>query len=257
MALVLYNGRELIWRLFLRDFSSRYRQSLFGFLWALVNPLATMGIFLFLNRSGIFSVGEISVPYPVFALSGLSLYGIFSTGLSAGAASIVNGGPMIVKVNMPKIALVFAAAGQALVEFIIRLFLLIILFLIYGIIPGWGAVFFPLAVIPVLLLTLALALPFSILAGVFRDIIHFLPAFTTLFLFLLPVLYPPPEAGLMALMNRYNPLSHLITGARDILISGVFSNPQAFLWSSLFALLFFLFSWRLFFLSESKIAERI
>jgi lipopolysaccharide transport system permease protein len=257
MALALYKARSLIWRLFQREFSSRHRQSVLGVFWAVLNPVVTIGIFLFLNRSGVFSVGRLPVPYPVFAMAGLSFYGVFASGLSAGAGSLVNAGPMVVKVNFPKISLVFAAMGQALVEFFIRLGLLIVLFAFYGIWPHWGVVFSPVAMVPLVLFTLALALPLSVISGIFRDVMHVLPILTTLLLFLLPVLYPSPEAGVIAVINRFNPLAHLIAGGRDLLIFGTFSNPKGFLWSSLFSFLFFLFTWRVFFLSEPKIAERI
>ena len=127
MAISLFRSRELIWRLFLRDFSAKYRQSLLGILWALLNPIITVGIFVFLNRAGILNIGETSVPYPIFALTGLSIYGIFSTGLSVCSNSIIGAGSMVVKINFPKISLVIASMGQSLVDFLVRLLLITLL----------------------------------------------------------------------------------------------------------------------------------
>jgi len=257
MAISLFRSRELIWRLFVRDSSAKYRQSLLGILWALLNPIITVGIFVFLNRAGILNIGETSVPYPVFALTGLSIYGIFSTGLSVCSNSIIGAGSMVVKINFPKISLVIASMGQSLVDFLVRLSLITLLFIIYGITPGWTLFIFPFAVLPLVLLTLGLGLILSLLAGVFRDVIHLVSFFTTLFLFMMPVLYPAPQAGILAALNAWNPLSHLIVGCRDILISGSFSDPHGFLWASVFSIFLFLISWRIFFISETRIAERV
>ena len=257
MAISLFQSRELIWRLFVRDFSAKYRQSLLGILWALLNPIITVGIFVFLNRAGILNIGETSVPYPVFALTGVSIYGIFSTGLSVCSNSIIGAGSMVVKINFPKISLVIASMGQSLVDFLVRLALIIILFIIYDITPQWTLFIFPFAVLPLVLLTLGLGLILSLLAGVFRDVIHLVSFFTTLFLFMMPVLYPAPQAGIFAALNAWNPLSHLIVGCRDILISGSFSDSHSFLWASAFSIFLFLISWRIFFISESRIAERV
>ena len=257
MAISLFQSRELIWRLFVRDFSAKYRQALLGILWALLNPIITVGIFVFLNRAGILNIGETSVPYPVFALIGLSIYGIFSTGLSVCSNSIIGAGSMVVKINFPKISLVIASMGQSVVDFLVRLALVIILFIIYGIAPQWTFLIFPFTVLPLVLLTLGLGLILSLLAGVFRDVIHLVSFFTTLFLFMMPVLYPAPQAGIFAALNAWNPLSHLIVGCRDILISGSFSDPHGFLWASAFSILLFLVSWRIFYISETRIAERV
>lgn len=257
MAISLFQSRELIWRLFLREFSAKYRQSLLGISWALLNPIVTVGIFVFLSRAGILNIGETSVPYPVFALIGVSIYGIFSTGLSVCSNSIIGAGPMVVKINFPKISLVIASMGQAVIDFLVRLALIIIIFIVYSITPQWTLFIFPFTVLPLVLLTLGLGLILSLLAGVFRDVIHLVSFFTTLFLFMMPVLYPAPQAGIFAALNAWNPLSHLIVGCRDILISGSFSDFYSFLWASAFSILLFLVSWRIFYISETRIAERV
>ncbi|MBI5404055.1 MAG: ABC transporter permease [Ignavibacteriae bacterium] len=253
----LFQSRELIWRLFLRDFSAKYRQSLLGVLWAIINPIITVGVFIFLNRAGILNIGETSVPYPVFALIGISIYGIFSTGLSASSNCIIGAGPMVVKINFPKISLVIAAVGQSIVEFLVRLVLIMVIFIIFGVVPKWTAIFLPFTLLPVVLITLGIGFILSLLGGIFRDIVYGVPLLTTLLLFLVPALYPAPSSGMLATLNKWNPLSHLVTGCRDLLISGALSNPSGFLVASILSIIIFLVSWRIFFLSESRIAERV
>lgn len=257
MFLSLFQSRELVWRLFLRDFSAKYRQTLLGVLWAILNPLIIVSIFVFLNKSGILNIEETKVPYPVFALIGVAIYGLFSTGLSVSANSIIGAGSMVVKINFPKVSLVFSSFGQALVEFAVRLVLVVAVFIIYGIVPEWTAILFPLAIIPILLLTLGIGFFLSLLTGIFRDTVHVVSLFTTFFLFLTPVLYPSPKTALFDILNTWNPLSHLIIGCRDLILLGNMSNQVGFLWSSIFSITVFLLSWRIFYLSETKIVERI
>lgn len=257
MVLNLVMSKELIWRLFLRDFSAKYRQSILGIIWAIINPILTVSIFIFLNRAGILNIGETSAPYPIFALIGISIYGIFSTGLSVSSNSIIGAGSMVVKINFPKISLVIASMGQAIVDFLIRAILVIILLIIYRFIPGWTFIFFPFVLLPLILLTLGLGLILSLLAGVLRDVIHLVSFLTTLLLFMVPALYPAPRSGILADLNRWNPLSHLIMACRDIIISSGLTDPLGFLWASVISVLIFLVSWRIFFLSETRIAERV
>lgn len=257
MFLTLFQSRELIWRLFLRDFNAKYRQSLFGILWVVLNPLIIVGIFIYLNKSGIFNIASTNIPYPAFALVGLTVWTLFATGLTASCNSIVSAGIMVTKINFPKSSLVISSIGQAVVEFIVRLGLTVIVFLIYKVTPSWTTIFLPLVVIPFFLLTLGLGFLLSLLNGVFRDTVNIVTLFTTFFLFLMPVLYPTPESGLFAIINNWNPLSHLIVACRDIVFIGKFTNPAGFWYSSLFSLFVFLFCWRFFYLAETKIAERI
>lgn len=253
----LCRSRELIWRLFLRDFSAKYRQTILGILWAALNPLITIGIFVYLNKSGVFNIASTNIPYPAFALVGLTVWALFSTGLTACSNSIVSAGVLVTKINFPKSSLVISSMGQAVVEFIVRIGLTIVVFLIYRISPSWTAVFLPLIAIPVFLLTLGMGFFLSLLTGVFRDTVSVVTLFSTFLLFLVPVLYPAPDSGLFAAVNKWNPLSYLIGACRDIVFIGKLTSPAGYCGSSLFSLLIFLFFWRFFHIVEPKIIERV
>ena len=77
----IMESRELIWRLFLRDLTGRYKQSLLGFFWVIVPPLIMVGTFVVINRAGILNVGEMNVPYPVYVLIGTALWQVFTGSL--------------------------------------------------------------------------------------------------------------------------------------------------------------------------------
>ena len=257
MVTELARSRELIWRLFLRDFTARYKQSVLGVLWALIMPLVTVGTFVFLNRSGILNIGEVDIPYPAYALLGLTVWQLFAGGLAACSNAIVAGGSMVVKINFPKETLVIAALGQTLVETLVRLVLLIVVFTFYRLVPAWTAVLFPLALVPLLLLTLGMGFLLALLNVLLKDVANMVTLTTTFLLFLTPVLYPTPRDGLFSIVAKHNPLAALVTGARDLVVTGYLTKPTEFAWASALSVTLFLLSWRVFHLAEMRMAERM
>lgn len=258
MVRELLSARELIWRLFLRDFSARYRQSALGIAWAVMMPLATAGIFVILNRAGVLKVGEIPVPYPVYALLGLTVWNLFSGGIVAASNSIINAGSMVVKINFPKISLVIAATAQAIVGMLIMIPLLAALFLWYDITPSVPGILLAfLALLPLYLLTLGLGFILSLAAGVLRDIPNVMGIVMTALMLLTPILFPPPPLTVFEHINAWNPLNFLVNGVRDLVLQGAMSAPSGYLYSAIFAIVIFLLGWRVFYFAQTKIAERI
>ena len=111
----LKNNRWLTFQLFKRDFFAMYKQSFIGILWAVIIPIISVGTFIILNRSGVFTIGDIDVPYPIFAILGMAFWQLFSTGLIASSSSLVKAGQMIAKINFSKKSLVLASLGQSIV----------------------------------------------------------------------------------------------------------------------------------------------
>jgi len=253
----LINARELIWRLFLRDIKAKYKQSLLGWLWIILLPFIALGTFLLLNRSGAVSLDNISVPYAIYGLLSISLWQIFSAGWSAATASIISAGRFITKINFAKEALVVSSLGQILLEFFIRIILLIVLFILYGQFPSIWIILLPLLITPLILLTLGLGFISSLLNAVARDIQTFINVFLSFFLFFTPIMYTLPSDSLLYQLNQFNPIFFLISVPRDIAITGNFSQLPAYLFSSAISLVVFLFGWIVFYKSQSKIAEAI
>lgn len=253
----LIASRELIWRLFLRDFKARYKQSILGWGWIFLVPLVGVGTFLILNQSGAIKIGNTPVPYPIYGLLGISLWQIFASGLSLATGSIVSAGSFVVKINFSKEALVIASVGQAILEFLIRMTLLLLIYLFFGLWPSFWIVLFPLLITPLILLTLGLGFVASLLNAVVRDIQTFINMILGFFLFLMPIMYTAPEEGLIYKINKFNPLFFLIAVPRDIIISGSFNHLGEFFVSSIVALIIFLLGWVVFNKAQSKIVEAI
>lgn len=258
MFVELVLSRELIWILFLRDFKARYRQSLLGILWVFLMPVLTVGMFVGMSRTGVLNIQRVGIPYPLYALVGLTVWSIFSVGLTACANALVNAGGMIVKINFPKVSLIVAAFGQALVEFCIRLIIIASACIYYGIFPSFTSLcLFLVCLLPTCLITIGLGFLLSLMAGVARDTLNVLAIVLLAGMLLTPVLYPLEGSSLIAVANGWNPLNYLVTVPRDVLLMNYSLHGIGFIWSSIVALIIFYVGWRLFYLAQSKIAERI
>ena len=251
----LRDCKDLIWHLFKRDITAKYKQSIFGCLWALIMPFIAIGTFMYLNRAGIFNIGDVGIPYPVYALIGLSVFQLFSTGLVAGCNSLVSAGDMITKINFPRESLVIASLAQTIFEFVIKLILIVLFFIIYRFVPSWHIIFLPLVIMPVIILTLGLSLILSLLNGILRDTANVVSLLMSFLMFLTPVLYPVPQK--QSYLFNLNPLTPLISAPRDIIAYGAIQKPVEYGVASAIAILIFFIAWRIFHLVETKIPERI
>lgn len=257
IARELKKNQWLILQLFKRDLLATYKQSFIGLFWAIILPLVSVLTFVVLNRSGIFTIGRLDAPYPLFAIWGLAFWQTFSTGLLAASNALVKAGSMVVKINFSKKALVIAAAGQALIPLATLTALALLLSLLYGYPPSPWILLFPVLALPSLVLVLGLGLILSLLNGIVRDIGNVLSMLMTFLLFLTPILYPLPKGGVFARISRLNPLYYLINLPRELILFGASANWPGFIWSSIAALLVFAFCLVAFHLTETRVAERI
>ncbi len=253
----IIKNRWLTFQLFKRDFFAGYEQSLLGIGWTFIAPLMSVGTFIILNLSGVFSAGEIKIPYPLYALLGVAIWSLFTGGLISGAESLVRAGDMIQKINFSKKSLVLASFGASFVSFFIRMFLVGALFVYYQIMPSAAAWFLPLVIFPLLCLSLGLAFIFAILNSVIRDVSKALPLALTFFMFLTPVLYAKPKYGILTSLTKINPLYYFISAVRDIILKGKIGEFEGFLVSSIFSVVLLLMSLILFHITETKITERV
>jgi lipopolysaccharide transport system permease protein len=250
-------NRWLIFQLFKRDFLALYKQSFIGIMWAVIIPLVTAGTFVVLNSAGIFNAGSIPVPYALYAVLGIAIWSLFSTGLIASTNSLVAAGPMITKINFSKKSLVIASMGQIVLSFSIQLCLVVALLAYYRFVPSAAMVLIPLLVIPLALFTLGLGFILSLLNGILRDIGNMLSVLVTFLLFLTPILYAKPTAGVFSIVTTYNPLYYLVVVPRDLALTGTTSAWSGFALACALAAGIFLLCLIVFHLTETRVAERV
>ena len=248
------NSRELIWRLILRDIAARYRQSMLGYLWAVFPSIVTVIVFAVLTQSHTIHIAETSLPYVAYALWNINVWQLFAGCLTGCTNSLANAGSLVSKVNFPKEALVMAAIGHPLLDFMIRLVLVTIVFVWYGVPFKAQMSLVPFMLLPAILLAIGFGFFLSIINLLLRDIGNILGIALSFAMFLTPVLYPPPTAWPLSLINILNPLSPLLIASQDMIAHGSLSQPQAFLFSCLFSIFVFLVAWRLFRLTIYRVA---
>lgn len=253
----IISNRWLTYQLFRRNFFAMYKQSFLGILWIIVLPIINVGVFAVLNNSGIFNIGDINVPYPVYAIAGMAFWQIFAVGLGSSANALTSAGDMITRINFSKKSLVFAPMGRTMVSLLVQLTLVGVLLLFYRILPGQGILLVPLVVLPIVLLTLGLGFLVSLMNAIVNDIGNILGLAITFLMYLTPVLYAKPEIGLLSHATQYNPMYYFVSAGRDLILDGRISEVQGFLFSVLFSAALFVIGLVIFHLTETRIAERI
>ena len=217
----LWDYRELLWFLVWRDLKVRYKQTVLGVSWAILQPVATMVVFsLFFGRLA--GVPSDDLPYPIFSFAGLVPWTFFSQGLSQSANSVVGSQNLITKVYFPRPVIPIAAVLAGLIDFMLAFVVLLTMMFAYGIVPGPEA----LALAPLLLLALVSALGvglwLSALNVQYRDVRYVVPFVTQLWLFLTPIAYPSSLLGEpWRTIYGLNPMVGVVEGFRWALLGTI------------------------------------
>lgn len=259
MALNVWKSRELIWQLFKRDFFAQYKKSFLGMAWLFLMPLFGILSWIFLNKAGVLSPGEMAVPYPVYVLLGSTMWGLFVSLYGAASSTLESGKDLIMQVSYPHEALLFKQAAQQLANFSIGFALNLVVLAIYGVMPAWTTLLLPLAALPLFFLASAIGLVASMIGVVAMDVGRMIAMVLKLAMFVTPVIYTMDkiENPLIHTLVRWNPLTYLVCSLRDLVLFGRLYNTTGYFVCAGISLLLFMISWRLFYVSEGKIVERM
>lgn len=247
---------SLGWRLFLRNRKSMYRQSVLGLAWAFIPPIMTTLVWVFLNSQRIINIDDTGVPYPAFVLTSTLLWSVFAQTLTMPINAINSGKATIKKINFPKESLLIAGFLQIGFDFLVKLVLIIAVFIVFKIDPPMTIPLFPLGVAMMVLLGMAIGLLVLPVGLLYTDVSRFLTAITPFWMLLTPVIYPAPREGIATLLNKFNPVSPLITVTRDWMLYGQTDFLHSFLIISGISLLLFVLGMVLFRLAIPFIIER-
>ncbi len=253
----LLDSRELAWRLTVRDISAQYRQSLLGILWAFFPPIATALIFIVLNNRKIINIGDTVIPYPAFAMFGTVLWQVFIESLNAPLKVVTRSKQMLCKINFPKEALILSAFEQTLFSLCIKLIILIAVFIIFQIPLTWTTLLCLPAIMVLILLGLTFGLLLTPIGLLYNDITQGLTIITGFWFLLTPVVYPPPNNFPFSMLAILNPVSPILTGARDIACKGVLNNPIPFFIITFLTFTFLIIAWIIYKLTLPILVERM
>jgi len=210
----LWAYRELLYFLTWRDIKVRYKQTLMGVAWVVVQPLLTMLVFTLVFTRFV-QLKEGAIPYPLFAYAGLLLWTFFSVSVTSGTNSLIGNTSLVTKVYFPRSFIPAAAVGAGLVDFAVGALVLAALAIYYGVNVTWGLLLLPVFVLLATMLALAVGMIASALTVRYRDLRHALPFLLQLWMFASPVIYPVgviPERWRWVL--ALNPLTGVLEGFR-------------------------------------------
>ncbi len=218
----LWAFRDLLGILVQRDIKVRYKQTLLGFIWVLLQPMASAGIFSVVFGY-LIGISSNNTPYPVFAFSGVLLWQFYARILSEGALALSNNHNLISKVYFPRMILPMTPVFSALFDLCIGLTLCLLAFLIFSFPLSVQMFYLPIVVFLTALMGLAISLWFSTFDALYRDIRHSIPFLVQIWFFTTPVVYPlstiPEKWQNLASLN---PMVTLITLFRWCLLGGEF-----------------------------------
>jgi len=216
----MWHYRELLFFFVWRDLKVRYKQTVLGASWAILQPLMTMVIFSIIFGTVAKITPPDGIPYPIYAYTALLPWHLFSGALSGAAGSLISNQSMITKVYFPRILMPLASVISALVDFAIAFVVLIGMLIYYHITPGWGVLLLPLFTLLALMTALSVGLWLSSFNVKYRDFKYIVPFLLTFWQYATPVAYPAtliPEKW--RLIFSLNPMTGVVEGFRWALLN--------------------------------------
>jgi lipopolysaccharide transport system permease protein len=214
----LWEYRELLYFLTWRDLKVRYKQTVFGVAWAIIQPLFTMIVFsLFFGKLA--KVPSDGLPYPIFSYAALLPWNLFASSLGQSSNSLVNSANLIKKIYFPRLVIPFSSVLSGVIDFAIAFAILLGMMVYYEVRPTPAIWLLPFFVLLTLIAALGVGVWLSALNVEFRDVRYVIPFLTQFWLFATPVAYP---SSLLAegwrILYGVNPMAGVVEGFRWALL---------------------------------------
>lgn len=238
----LYAYKDLFLILAYRDLRVRYAQTFLGLFWAFIQPAATLLIFTVVFGKAV-KVDTGDIPYPVFAISGMSAWAYFSFVLNQSGNSIIGAQEMVKKIYFPRLVIPLSKALVGFVDFAISFLLIIAIMVFYGVMPSAQVIFLPLFILLTIISSLGVGVWLSALTIRYRDFQHIVPFLVQFGLYATPIGYPAeviidnlPTWGVV--LFYLNPMAGIVEGFRWSILG--MGSPSGYAYIS-FAVMGFLF----------------
>ena len=244
MIKTILANRELITIFASKEFILRYKNSVLGYLWAVLPQLATVLLFSLLVSRRVFNMGYTDLPYVLHALWSLSLWQFFSATLLGCQQSLSSSGTLLTKVKFESSTLVVASLFSPFVDYCIRLIIISIFCLWYELGFSITMLLIPIPIALIALMAFGIGLYLSCLNLLFKDLANVVSMILTFGIFLSPIFYPPPTEGWFVLVNLVNPFSPLLIATQELLAGELPSHWLSLSYSLGFCMFFVLTGWR-------------
>lgn len=252
----LYKFRSLLWVWSLREIRVRYKQSVLGGIWAILQPFSTMLIFS-LIFGVIIKVPTNGIPYPVFFYSALLPWTFFSSSITTAVPSLISNLNLVTKIYFPREILPIASIVAAFIDFLIAALLYIVLLIIYHVPVKISILWIPILLIMQTLLTLGISFLGASLIVAYRDIRFVIPLALQLWMYLSPVVYPLSSVpDRFRFLYMLNPMAGIIDSYRSLLLGGTV-HWEYLMFETAIILLVFIFGYFYFKRKEAFFADII
>jgi lipopolysaccharide transport system permease protein len=253
----LISYRELLWSWVVRDIKVRYKQSLLGIAWAILQPLSATLLFAVIF-SHFVQVDTGGIPYPIFYYSAMLPWTLLSSSISFGATALVSNMNLVTKIYFPREIFPIAAVAASFVDFTVASIVFIGMMIFYQVPVSWNIVFVPFIVAMQTILTLGIVLAASALMVFFRDIRFVVPLGLQLWLYATPIIYPVSQVperwrGLYML----NPMAGFIDSYRRVVLTARSPEIPHLLSAAGISLILFLAAYWYFKRAEASFADMI
>jgi lipopolysaccharide transport system permease protein len=211
-----------------------------------------------MQAAKILQPGVQGVPYVVFALFSITLWQVFAGVVGASAQALSNSTSLLLQVKFPHEALIVKQCAQQLAISLISFVLSLAVLVFFRVELGWNVFLLPIMFIPIVLFAAGIGLVLAVVSVVVPDLERGLTYVLQLLLYVTPVVYTADvQSPVLQRVIDYNPLTYLIGDARDAVLFGGIRHADRYAYACAFSLFVFLFAWRLFFLSEEHVMERL
>lgn len=211
---------SVAWLLFVRQIQAGYRRHLFGYLWLAFPPLATTLVWVGLHHARVLQVGRTELPYPVFVLTGITLWQLFLDAVNAPLQRLSGSRSILIRSRIPHEAFLLAGVIDVVFSFGVRMLILAPVLAWFSVAPTASLLLAPLGVAALLVLGLATGLSLAPLGLLYPDVAKGITLASGILFFLTPILYPLPPAGPASALGLLNPVAPLLTTTRQWLTGG-------------------------------------
>lgn len=224
-----YNWLELTKNLAVRDVETRYKHSLLGLYWTLINPLVTAMIFSFVFQD-IFHATSKPIPYVVFLLSGLTFWNFFANAIMSATTSVTGNAQLLAKLYFPRVVLPTASVLARLIDFFFSFLVLMVFIVLFHVRLHWSFAFLPIVLGGQVFFTLGVAYLTAALNVLYRDMTQLIGLLLMVWMYLSPVMYKASAvpAALQSVL-LLNPMGSFLEIERELLFTGYLVHPT-FLW---------------------------
>jgi lipopolysaccharide transport system permease protein len=213
-----------------RDIKAQYRQSYLGILWAFITPLAIGLVWIFLNKSGTVAISDTGMPYPVFVFTGTIIWSIIVESINSPITTTNGARGILSKINFPKEALLVSGVLKLLFNSIIKIVLLLAFLLFFGVSYQWSLLYFPFILVGGVFFGTVCGLFITPIGMLYSDVARIISLGLRFVMYAAPVVYAvPKEIGFFRNVMMWNPITPIITTARDTIVGAEFTMLPYFL----------------------------